>query len=95
MAEQRRSGPIWTWEHPWISSSGRPWSLRVRSDLCAKCGHTPDVHPPVRRDILTPAERHAANVILDRPYADPDDDAAVITRAVLRLALRDTEGEMT
>ena len=34
--------------HEWISKSGRPWSLRVKSDLCAKCGTTPDAHsaPP-------------------------------------------------
>ena len=31
--------------HEWISKSGRPWSLRVKSDLCAKCGTTPDAHP--------------------------------------------------
>ena len=28
--------------HEWRSKSGRPWSLRVRSDSCAICGHTPD-----------------------------------------------------
>ena len=31
-------------------------------------------------------ERHAAETILDRPYADPDDDAAVVARAALRLS---------
>lgn len=35
---------------------------------------------------LTPAERHAIDAILDRPYADPDDDAAIAARAALRLA---------
>ena len=80
--------------HEWVSSTGRPWSLRVKSDLCAECGRTPDVHPQARRGGLTPDERHAADAILDRPYADPDDDAAVVARAALRLAaLRDTEGE--
>lgn len=28
--------------HEWVSKSGRPWSLRVRSDICAACGCTPD-----------------------------------------------------
>jgi hypothetical protein len=28
--------------HEWVSRSGRPWSLRVRSDNCAVCGCTPD-----------------------------------------------------
>lgn len=28
--------------HEWRSKSGRPWSLRVRSDDCGLCGHTPD-----------------------------------------------------
>ena len=32
-------------DHDWVSKSGRPWSLRVKSDLCAKCGSTPDTHP--------------------------------------------------
>ena len=48
----RRSGdgcecvpPTYDTPHEWISKSGRPWSLRVKSDLCAKCGTTPDAHP--------------------------------------------------
>ena len=35
---------------------------------------------------LRAAERHAANAILDRQNADPDDDAAIVARAALRLA---------
>lgn len=31
-------------------------------------------------------ERFAANAILNRPYADPDDDAAIVARGYLRLA---------
>jgi hypothetical protein len=37
-------------------------------------------------DGLREAERHAIDAILDRPSADPDDDAAVVARAALRLA---------
>lgn len=37
---------------------------------------------------LTPAERFAANAILDRSYADPDDDPAIVARAALRVAPR-------
>lgn len=33
-----------TADHEWVSKSGRPWSLRVKSDLCSKCGRTPDAH---------------------------------------------------
>ena len=32
-------------DHEWVSTTGRPWSLRVRSDLCGRCGITPDAHP--------------------------------------------------
>lgn len=32
-------------DHQWISKSGRPWSTRVKSDLCRRCGTTPDDHP--------------------------------------------------
>jgi hypothetical protein len=73
--------------HEWISVSGRPWSPRVRSDRCARCGRTPDAHPSrlVVELGLTPAERRAIDAILDRPYADPDDDAA---RAAQRLSGR-------
>lgn len=35
---------------------------------------------------LTEAERFAANQLLDRPYADPDDDSNIVARAALRLA---------
>ena len=34
--------------HEWVSKSGRPWSLRVKSDACARCGRTPDAHDAVR-----------------------------------------------
>jgi hypothetical protein len=37
---------------------------------------------------MSPAEYHAADNILDRAYADPDDDAAIVARAALRLAAR-------
>lgn len=35
---------------------------------------------------LREAERYAAEAILDQPHADPDDDAAIVARALLRLA---------
>lgn len=34
---------------------------------------------------MKPAERRAAEAILAREYADPDDDAAIVARAALRL----------
>jgi diaminopimelate epimerase len=40
----------------------------------------------VGRELLGPHERHAIEVILDRVTADPDDDAAIVARAALRLA---------
>ena len=39
-----------------------------------------------RDEGLTPAERCAIDTILERPYGDPDDDAAIAARAALRLA---------
>jgi hypothetical protein len=38
------------------------------------------------KDDLRPAERHAIEQILGRPYGDPDDDAAIAARAAIRLA---------
>lgn len=35
---------------------------------------------------LRPFEQHAIDAILDRPSADPDDDAAIAARAAVRLA---------
>jgi len=40
---------------------------------------------PVTDAGLRAAERFAANAILDQPNADPDDDAAIVARAALRL----------
>ncbi len=43
--------------------------------------------PPVSGEpTLRISERHAAESILNRRYADPDDDSAVVARAALRLA---------
>lgn len=36
---------------------------------------------------LQPFEQHAIDAILDRPSADPDDDAAIAARAAVRLAV--------
>jgi hypothetical protein len=43
---------------------------------------------------LRAAERHAANAILDRPNGDPDDDAAIVARAALRLAADEGAGRL-
>lgn len=45
----------------------------------------------VSRKRLRANERFAAERILDRPNADPGDDAAIVARAVLRLAALDSE----
>ncbi|MBE3073136.1 MAG: hypothetical protein IMZ67_09190 [Acidobacteria bacterium] len=37
-------------------------------------------------DRLAAYERYAIEAILDRPFADPDDNAAIAARAALRLA---------
>ena len=87
-------------DHPWRSKSGRPWSLRVRSDLCAVCGGTPDSHPPDRPDTERERALMLADAVLDRPNADPDDDLSILARGLVREASRtaapglDEEGDL-
>ncbi len=43
------------------------------------------VEREARKSRLSAAEQYAIQVVLDRPYADPDDDAATAARAAVRL----------
>lgn len=37
--------------HQWVDANGLPWTPDAASDLCATCGHTPDVHPAPPRTL--------------------------------------------
>jgi hypothetical protein len=57
--------------HAWVSKSGRPWSLRVRSDLCAQCGRTPDAHPEEEPRIAVEVEEAWRAWRSGRHWAEP------------------------
>jgi len=58
----------------------------------ARAGATPPQRavPEAASPTLRDRERFAAEAILDRRNADPDDDAAIVARAALRLASQPT-----
>ncbi len=65
------------------------WRCESHRELAGRRAPQP---APAPSPGLTDRERHAIDTILDRPYGDPDDDAAIAARAAARLA-RNREGE--
>ncbi len=70
------------YENPNTAKDGW-WDKRVAPVRQAVLAALPQ---PATEPALRPAERFAAEAILDRANADPDDDAAIVARAALRLA---------
>lgn len=71
--------------HQWVGKSGQPWTPRVKSDLCARCGKTPDAHTQTRvsdtagwEDFVPQSPLEALGVaLITAGFGDPDEKLRV------------------